>query len=420
MQPTTAEDYYQLVKKAIRLGDLSDVESKLYYLVPVAARDDGQLEILEYLLSLGGKIGTYTIAHARSPAVFEVLMAHGWEVDDSTLRSNVSHPELVALFLSKGANPDSNIGGIFPLDIAALRGPLESVKLLFDGGPPNILGSNSAALHAAAQGDVPGRIAVMEYLLEQGADVNGIATDITGPSEARREVFYKCWNTTCSQYLYTHNNSRAAYSLSSNPPHPLITTDGCKHFCGSGTEYYSWQESSKTITTWVLPVLGLLVQLPFESNAVRIGTTSAMLTLESTAVSLGWFIFALSLSIADAFGDVGKNQTAHDLAIGLLLAWLPVFVIATIVDRNPIGAQSIRRKLNEFVEDVRRALLHPTSREAFLTHYRRRDEDLAWTELLTMDDFYRDGFFVRFAGQGRVRWHYGEKLKSIILRYTND
>ncbi|KAL8636024.1 MAG: hypothetical protein Q9226_009300 [Calogaya cf. arnoldii] len=38
-------------------------------------------------------------------------------------------------------------------------------------------------------------------------------------------------------------------------------------------------------------------------------------------ISISWFIFALSLSIADAFGQVGDNQTAHDLAIGLLLAW---------------------------------------------------------------------------------------------------
>ncbi|KAI4252694.1 MAG: hypothetical protein L6R42_007866, partial [Xanthoria sp. 1 TBL-2021] len=112
-----------------------------------------------------------------------------------------------------------------------------------------------------------------------------------------------------------------------------------------------------------------------------------------------WFLFALSLSIADAFGQLGENQTAHDLAIGLLLAWLPVFVIATIVDRNPIGADPIRRKLNEFVEDVRQALLKPDSREAFLAHYGRCEDDLAWTRLLEVDDFYHDGCFARFAGQ---------------------
>ncbi|KAL8674635.1 MAG: hypothetical protein Q9168_000943 [Polycauliona sp. 1 TL-2023] len=161
------------------------------------------------------------------------------------------------------------------------------------------------------------------------------------------EKFKACHNATdstnCSGYLY----NGTAYGPFSNLSNPLISTRGCNDLCGKG-----------------------------------------------------WFVFALSLSIADAFGQVGDNQTAHDLAIGLLLAWLPVFVIATIVDRNPIGAESIRRKLNEFVDDVRRALLDPTSREAFLAHYRRCEEDLAWKNLLDIEDFYNDGFFVRFAGQG--------------------
>ncbi|KAL8775077.1 MAG: hypothetical protein Q9209_000556 [Squamulea sp. 1 TL-2023] len=104
----------------------------------------------------------------------------------------------------------------------------------------------------------------------------------------------------------------------------------------------------------------------------------------------------------DAFGQVDDNQTAHDLAIGLLLAWLPVFVIATIVDRNQIGADAIRRKLNEFVEDVRKALLDPGPRSAFLKHYGRQEDDLAWPEILQIDDFFHDGFFARFAGQERI------------------
>ncbi|KAL8800878.1 MAG: hypothetical protein Q9182_004852 [Xanthomendoza sp. 2 TL-2023] len=123
-------------------------------------------------------------------------------------------------------------------------------------------------------------------------------------------------------------------------------------------------------------------------------------------ISLGWFLFALSLSIADAFGQLGDNQTAHDLALGLLLAWLPVFVIATVVDRNLIGADSVHRKLNEFVDDVRNALLEPDTRRAFLNRYGRQEADLAWTNFLEDDNFYSSGFFSRFSGQGRVRWHY--------------
>lgn len=67
-------------------------------------------------------------------------------------------------------------------------------------------------------------------------------------------------------------------------------------------------------------------------------------------ISLAWFMFSLALSVEDAFGRLGDNQTAHNLALGLLLAWLPCFLIATIVDRNPVGADRVRGKLNEFLE----------------------------------------------------------------------
>ncbi|KAL8873984.1 MAG: hypothetical protein Q9198_006946, partial [Flavoplaca austrocitrina] len=202
IQPTTTTwDYWQLVKTAVGKGDLGEVDSRLRqwradtsiagpsaeqidYLVPEAARDNGQPEILEYLLSLGGKIGTHAISLARSPGMFEVFEAHGWEVDDSILRSNVRHPDLVAFFLSKGVDPNSNPNGFSILDIAALSGPLESVEILFNHGAS--IEPSSSALHTAAQGDAPDRIPIMDYLLKQGADVNSIAADITGPSEARR------------------------------------------------------------------------------------------------------------------------------------------------------------------------------------------------------------------------------------------
>lgn len=50
-------------------------------------------------------------------------------------------------------------------------------------------------------------------------------------------------------------------------------------------------------------------------------------------ISTLWFIFALALSIQGAFGLFGENLQAHNLGLGLLLSWLPVLVLATIVDR---------------------------------------------------------------------------------------
>ena len=200
--PTTGEEYYSLIKEAVISGDLARVKAGLYqwqsdpsiaiptqdqlnYLIPQAAGGDGRPEILEYLLSLGAKIGTHSISIATSPDVFKVFMAHGWEVDDALLRSHVQHPQLIDLFLTHGANPNSSSPrGFCPLDIAALHGPLETVKLLVDRGAA--IGPSSAALHAAAQGNTSDRIAVMAFLVERGADINGLATDYPAPSEALR------------------------------------------------------------------------------------------------------------------------------------------------------------------------------------------------------------------------------------------
>ena len=45
-------------------------------------------------------------------------------------------------------------------------------------------------------------------------------------------------------------------------------------------------------------------------------------------VSTLWFLLALAISIQSAFGDRGTNQAAHNLAMGLLLAYLPIFILS--------------------------------------------------------------------------------------------
>ncbi|KAL8739683.1 MAG: hypothetical protein Q9190_007539 [Brigantiaea leucoxantha] len=200
--PATADDFYAIVKTAVEAGDLDEVKSQLSqwrtnsatdgpsqehinYLVPRAAQGQGQPEVLEYLLSIGANIGTHSVSLATSPVIFRIFVAHGWEIDSSLLLSHVRHPELIAFFLSQGANPNA-VGsrGFCALDIAALHGPLETVRLLLDHGAT--IRPESGAMHAAAQGDAPNRIPIMAYLLERGADINGIAVDYPAPSEAMR------------------------------------------------------------------------------------------------------------------------------------------------------------------------------------------------------------------------------------------
>ena len=54
-----------------------------------------------------------------------------------------------------------------------------------------------------------------------------------------------------------------------------------------------------------------------------------------------------------AFAMRGDNSTAHDLALGCLLAWLPVFITSTIVDRNFTRPDRTRARLNRLVDRVR-------------------------------------------------------------------
>ena len=123
-----------------------------------------------------------------------------------------------------------------------------------------------------------------------------------------------------------------------------------------------------------------------------------------------WFLFAFALSVEGAFGDLGQNTTAHDLALGCLLAWFPILIMGSIVDRNPIAAEAIRKKLNALVNHVQHSLRNEQHRNHFVNTFRdlpkfkqvrARVDNVAEGE----EDMYE--FFDEFAGQARVRWHYG-------------
>lgn len=125
-----------------------------------------------------------------------------------------------------------------------------------------------------------------------------------------------------------------------------------------------------------------------------------------------WFLFAFALSIQAAFGDLGQNTTAHDLALGCLLAWFPILIMGSIVDRNPIASEAIRKKLNTLVDHVRHALRDQQHRDDFINSFRDQPnfEELKkevdhLANLSTGEDM--KNFFQEFAGQARVRWHYG-------------
>lgn len=361
-----------------------------------------------------------------------------------------------------------------------------------------------------------------------------LATDF----EVCKKEFYYLNDSNRTSYLYTGR----LYGGATIPPsqaNNFISLPGCLKLCGSGIDYYHWKDVSKTITTWVLPVVGLLLQLPFESNQfwntnyalvrwigspiaslsyilwnIKVIGKAALLSDMATAfntipqeddpathmrdslfilsvmnqytpkpsvdgkhatsllrialfaseiptsepmnllrrrrklgkvlregrkrgivplfISLGWFVFALAISIQDAFGSVGDNATAHDLALGLLLAWFPVLIVSGIVDRNPVLTDNTRKKINKLLSDVHHALQQKEVLGRFCENSGVDSATLDWVfpgssethpSKSTDDDVNRllsrdlesqnrahlsSEFFTEiFAGQGRVRWHYG-------------
>ena len=126
-------------------------------------------------------------------------------------------------------------------------------------------------------------------------------------------------------------------------------------------------------------------------------------------ISTLWFVFSLGLSIQAAFGFLGENAQAHDLALGLLLAWLPVLILSSIVDRNPVAANDILVKINALLDRVRESLMDDAVKQEYIQTIADVDRD---TMIHSVQDTseacpHLKDFFVEFAGQGRKRFHYG-------------
>lgn len=124
-------------------------------------------------------------------------------------------------------------------------------------------------------------------------------------------------------------------------------------------------------------------------------------------ISFLWFVFALGLSIELAYDDIGGNSTAHNLAMGLLVGWLPVLVVASTVDRNAVSADAVRERLNSLVRDVYGALLDPRTLQRYKVATNGSEEDFAWIENIRETDAFDGDFFETFGGQGRTHFHYG-------------
>lgn len=77
----------------------------------------------------------------------------------------------------------------------------------------------------------------------------------------------------------------------------------------------------------------LLVALAFQLRMLRRRGVIPMLA------NLGTFLVAFIFSVILAFAELGGNSNTFSLAFGLLMTWLPLLVVFTIVDRNPVSSE---------------------------------------------------------------------------------
>ena len=97
--------------------------------------------------------------------------------------SVIDDERLVRWFVSKGADgPDAcaPLNGLSPIMAACQSAPLQTIQFLHAHG-----GTLSECLHYAAESRCEDRLAVMEYLLDEGADVHAIHWSSHKPSYDR-------------------------------------------------------------------------------------------------------------------------------------------------------------------------------------------------------------------------------------------
>jgi hypothetical protein len=77
----------------------------------------------------------------------------------------------------------------------------------------------------------------------------------------------------------------------------------------------------------------LLTSLAFQLRMLRRRGVIPMLA------NLATFLIAFVFAVVLAFADLGDENTPFSLSFGLLMTWLPLLVVFTIVDRNPVSSE---------------------------------------------------------------------------------
>lgn len=97
--------------------------------------------------------------------------------------------------------------------------------------------------------------------------------------------------------------------------------------------------------------------------------------------------------------------------MGLFVSWLPILILCSILDRNPVASDDIQRKLNKLVDLVCDSLLDNNTRAEYIASFAdlpQAQHMSYWVEKIAAKAEYIKGdYFHGFAGQARTRFHYG-------------
>lgn len=94
---------------------------------------------------------------------------------------------------------------------------------------------------------------------------------------------------------------------------------------------------------WAKWTKQLLQEMAFQLKMLRCrGVYPAFLSIFFVLCRIQ-FCVAYTVSVVLAFANgMGERTTAHSLAFGILLSWLPLLVLFAIIGRNPVSADRSR------------------------------------------------------------------------------
>jgi hypothetical protein len=166
------------------------------------------------------------------------------------------------------------------------------------------------------------------------------------------------FDNSTNQSLYGYNSTDTGLP----GERPVITYHGCKELCGGGADIYSWMDIANSITTWVFPIIGILLQAPFESNNTT-GMVFALLRwLGSPISSLSYIFWNIKVSgRAALMVDMATRYKEYPLKNSDFPGIRDSFYILTVMNQYTINPKM--RKATKAAEKLLRFALFSESLE---------------------------------------------------------